>query len=55
MLVLAMEFSRGTAARPPALPGNGIGTVWATLASRLRDSLEQALGLLPRPDGNVAD
>jgi hypothetical protein len=30
MLVLAMEFSRGTAAfRPPSLPGNGKGTARA--------------------------
>jgi hypothetical protein len=36
MLVLAMEFSRGTAAIAPSLPGNGKGT--ARLAESVRVS-----------------
>jgi HAMP domain-containing protein len=50
MLVLAMEFSRGTAAHgrrsltaEQEQLGHAHGRLW--------DSLEQALGLLPRPGG----
>ena len=50
MLVLAMEFSRGTAARSRrslTAEQEQLGRAH----DRLQDSLEQALGLLPRPGG----
>ena len=54
MLVLAMEFSRGTAARGRrslTAEQEQLGVV----RERLWDSLEQALGRLPRTDGNGVD
>jgi len=49
MLVLAMEFSGAQGTRP-ALPDSGTGKL-GHAHGRLWDSLEQALGLLPRPGG----
>ena len=52
MLVLAMEFSRGTTAyRPPSLPGNGKGTARACNIPRAGGSrLERSEELSIRVD-----
>ena len=50
MLVLAMEFSRGTTAfRPPSLPGNEEGTTRACTIASWREAPARALRRAPDP------